>query len=188
MDVQMLGAWGEFLGGIAGVVAAVGVIISLLYLGRQVQQSTHMTRIQLVHDSMLANQATQVALAGENPSRSWSKAIFAPESLTDEDLLVLDLIFKANWSRAVRIELMETMGLTIFDANAPAQVILHEYMGNEFGVAWWRKRSGTSLQQGSRVAEIIDQQLAERPGHGGTQKRYLEGIRDSILQGTRHPI
>ena len=182
MDIQVLGGLGEFLGGIAGVVAAVGVIISLLYLARQVQQSTHMTRIQLVHDSMLANQTMQIALAGANPSKSWARAIFDPTSLTDEDLLVLDLIMKANWSRATRIDLMESMGLSIFDANAPAQVITGEYLGNAFASAWWEARSGALLQQGSRVAEIIEEELSKRPAHSGAHKKQLERIREALEQ------
>ena len=40
MEIQALGAWGEFLGGIGGLVAAVGVIATLLYLARQIQQNT----------------------------------------------------------------------------------------------------------------------------------------------------
>ncbi len=40
MNIQVIGAWGELLGGIAGIVAAVGVIVTLLYLARQIQQNT----------------------------------------------------------------------------------------------------------------------------------------------------
>ena len=40
MDIQSLGAWGEFLGGISGILAAIGVISTLLYLARQIQQNT----------------------------------------------------------------------------------------------------------------------------------------------------
>ena len=40
MDMQVLGAWGEFLGGIGGMVAAIGVIATLLYLARQIHQNT----------------------------------------------------------------------------------------------------------------------------------------------------
>jgi hypothetical protein len=38
MDVQVLGAWGEFLGGVAGVVASVGVIGSLIFVGIQLRE------------------------------------------------------------------------------------------------------------------------------------------------------
>ncbi len=40
MDIQVLGAWGEFIGGVSGILAAVGVIVTLLYLARQVQDNT----------------------------------------------------------------------------------------------------------------------------------------------------
>ena len=42
MDIQELGAWGEFLGGIGGLVAALGVIATLIYLARQIFQNTKM--------------------------------------------------------------------------------------------------------------------------------------------------
>ena len=40
MAVQELAAWGEFVGGIGGLLAAIAVIASLLYLGRQLRQTT----------------------------------------------------------------------------------------------------------------------------------------------------
>ena len=40
MDIQAIAAWGELFGGIGGVVAGVGVIATLLYLARQIQQNT----------------------------------------------------------------------------------------------------------------------------------------------------
>jgi len=40
MDIQLIGAWGELIGGISGLVAALGVIATLLYLARQIQQNT----------------------------------------------------------------------------------------------------------------------------------------------------
>ena len=39
MNIQDLGAWGELLGGIGGVIAALGVIVTLLYLARQVREN-----------------------------------------------------------------------------------------------------------------------------------------------------
>lgn len=40
MDIQVIAAWGELAGGISGVVAAIGVIATLLYLARQVRDNT----------------------------------------------------------------------------------------------------------------------------------------------------
>lgn len=40
MDVQHLAAWGEFIGGISGSIAAIAVVASLIYVGVQLRQST----------------------------------------------------------------------------------------------------------------------------------------------------
>lgn len=54
MDIQTMGAWGELLGGISGTVAALAVILSLLYLVRQIKQNTDQTRAQVAHGLMTA--------------------------------------------------------------------------------------------------------------------------------------
>lgn len=41
MDIQELAAWGELIGGIGGFLAAIAVIVSLLYLARQLSQHTN---------------------------------------------------------------------------------------------------------------------------------------------------
>jgi hypothetical protein len=40
MEIQELGAWGELIGGVASVVAAIAVVATLIYLARQIQQNT----------------------------------------------------------------------------------------------------------------------------------------------------
>ena len=54
MELEIIAAWGEFLGGIAGVVAAIGVIATLLYLTRQIRQNTVQIRTQVAHGVMTA--------------------------------------------------------------------------------------------------------------------------------------
>ena len=57
MDIQVLGAWGELLGGVAGIVAAAGVIATLLYLARQVQQNTKSVQSSAYAACMAGNAA-----------------------------------------------------------------------------------------------------------------------------------
>lgn len=67
MDIQVLGAWGEFLGGVASLVAAVGVIGSLVFVGLQVKQNTGATQAttrQAVYDSYV----TQMSIGVDNPT------------------------------------------------------------------------------------------------------------------------
>ena len=45
MDIQTLGAWGEFIGGIGGMVAAVAVIASLVFVGMQIRASVRQASV-----------------------------------------------------------------------------------------------------------------------------------------------
>jgi hypothetical protein len=45
MDLQSLAAWGEFLGGIGGVVAAFAVVASLIFVGIQIRASVRQSRV-----------------------------------------------------------------------------------------------------------------------------------------------
>lgn len=44
MELEQIGAWGELVGGIAGVFAAVGVMATLFYLARQISESVGLAR------------------------------------------------------------------------------------------------------------------------------------------------
>ena len=45
MDIQVLGAWGELIGGISGLVAALAVVGSLVFVGVQVRTNTATIRV-----------------------------------------------------------------------------------------------------------------------------------------------
>ena len=45
MDLQTLAALGEFLGGVGGLVAAVGVIASLVFVGMQIRASVRQASV-----------------------------------------------------------------------------------------------------------------------------------------------
>ena len=44
MEIETLAAWGELIGGVAGVFAALGVIATLFYFGRQISQSVQVAK------------------------------------------------------------------------------------------------------------------------------------------------
>ena len=48
MDIQTMAAWGELLGGISGLIAAVGGIATLLYLAIQLRQNTEAVRTSTI--------------------------------------------------------------------------------------------------------------------------------------------
>ena len=172
MDSSRLNNWLSIGGNL-------GLLAGLVLVAFQISQNSELTRIQLVHDSWLANQMMQLALAGENPSASWAKAIVAPETMTDEDLVVLDWIMKANWSRAARIDAMEDLGLQTFNPQAPALVTVEEYLGNAFGKAWWDTGRRFPIP---RVEQVVQLELARRPDHDQHHKKRLDQIKRLLME------
>jgi hypothetical protein len=61
MDIQTVSAWGELLGGIGGLVAGLGVIITLIYLARQIQQNTRSMQSTAYAACMQANAAVHTS-------------------------------------------------------------------------------------------------------------------------------
>jgi hypothetical protein len=57
MPIEELGAWGELLGGIAGIVAAIGVMGTLLYLAVQVKANT--AQVELARTSTMTASSRQ---------------------------------------------------------------------------------------------------------------------------------
>ncbi len=45
MDIHVLGAWGEFLGGIGGLIAAAAIVGSLIFVGLQLRESTRQATV-----------------------------------------------------------------------------------------------------------------------------------------------
>ena len=86
MDIHTMGAWGELLGGISGTVAAFGVILTLLYLARQIHQNTDHVRAQVAHGLMTAlrDQGIPVRESKET-SEMYYRALAGLEDLTDSE-------------------------------------------------------------------------------------------------------
>ena len=85
MDINVIGAWGEFLGGISGLVAAVGVIFTLLYLARQIHQNTDQARAQIAHGLMTALRAQGEVLKREAEAELYFKGLFEPDALSERE-------------------------------------------------------------------------------------------------------
>ena len=66
MDIQLLGAWGEFIGGISGFVSAVAVIASLIFVGLQIRQHSAAVRSSTRSDIARSQLEINLLLA-QNP-------------------------------------------------------------------------------------------------------------------------
>jgi hypothetical protein len=84
MDIQTIGAWGEILGGVSGTVAAFGVILTLLYLARQIHQNTDHVRAQVAHGLMTAlREQGDAVKQSKETADMYYRAWVGLENLTD---------------------------------------------------------------------------------------------------------
>ena len=88
MDIQLLGAWGEFIGGISGFVSAVAIIASLIFIGLQIRQ--HSAAVRSSTRSEIARSQLEInLLLAKNPDILTAMlALVRGEELTDRDRLV----------------------------------------------------------------------------------------------------
>jgi hypothetical protein len=170
MDLSKVGNWLQVLGNI-------GLIAGLALVAIQINQNTQLARIQLIHDSMLANQNMHLVLAGENPGTVWSKAIFEPEMLSDEEMVVADRILRANWARVMRLDVLYQLGFDLFDPTAVAAVTVFDYLGTEFSMAWWYD---PSQAPNPTYAKTMNEILESLPNHSTYEKDRLNRIREKI--------
>lgn len=66
------------------VVANIGILLGLILVGLQIQQSSHLTRGALFFSSHIDGwQAIDLSDKSENFSKTFAKAVLEPERLTD---------------------------------------------------------------------------------------------------------
>ena len=99
MDIEILAAWGEFIGGISGVVSALAMIASLVFVGLQVRQHTRAVRSSTRSEIALSQVDTNYRLA-ENPALlAAGYGLLKGDDLSPEDRLaggqVLSGVFRA---------------------------------------------------------------------------------------------
>lgn len=88
MDIQLLGAWGEFIGGVSGFVSAVAVIASLIFIGLQIRQ--HSGAVRSSTRSEIARSQLEInLLLAQNPDiLNAMLALVRGEDITDRERVV----------------------------------------------------------------------------------------------------
>lgn len=129
MDLSDLNSW-------LGIIANVGVIAGLVLVALQIRQNTEITKAQVANDWFLADMQLELAMMGEDPARSWAKAVFSPEDIDRYDAAVLDRYFNFGLVQVQRLERMHELGMA--DERWKERVnYLRWHLGNEVGRKWW---------------------------------------------------
>lgn len=88
MDIQLLGAWGEFIGGISGFVSAVAVIASLIFIGLQIRQHSGAVRSSTRSDIARSQLEINLLLAQNPDILTAMFALTTGEEISDRDRAV----------------------------------------------------------------------------------------------------
>lgn len=118
------------------VVANLGVIIGLILVAVQIKQNTDITKAQITNDYFLADMELELKMMGDNPVTAYTKAIYRPDELNEEDRAIMDRYYNFGLVQIQRLEEMRKYGLAEKDLTERL-AYLSWHLGNEPGRRWW---------------------------------------------------
>jgi hypothetical protein len=138
--------------------ANVGVIGGLLLVAVQINQNTEITKAQLANDYYIADMQLELSMMGDNPAKSWVKAVYSSGELTQEDAAVVDRYFNYGIVQILRLLKMRELGLADEDWVKNRISYLDWHLGNEVGQRWWTFSKKTYAKD---FVQMIDDDLAQ---------------------------
>ena len=148
MDSKKIGRW-------LTLAANIGVIAGLVLVAVQINQNTEIMKAQIANDYYLADMALELAMMGEDPAHSWSKAVYTPDELTSKDAVILDRYFNYGLVQIHRLQEMDEMGMA-HEGWQERINYLNWHLGNEAGRRWWEQvKSGYSDDFRTQVDAIL---------------------------------
>jgi hypothetical protein len=150
MNSDRISRWSNTLSNIA-------LVGGLVLVAIQIRQNTAITRAQLLNDYYLADMQLELAMMGDDPAASFTRAVFDPGALTEYDAAVLDRYFNYGVVQVRRLRQMDELGLA--DEGWQVRIdYLRWHLGNEAGRRWWSQTRRDDA--GDDVVAAIDSVLA----------------------------
>ena len=142
--------------------ANVGVLGGLILVAFQINQNTQIAKAQITNDYYLADMELELAMMGDNPAISWTKAVYTPNDLTKEDAAVIDRYFNYGLVQIQRLQKMHELGLAGDDWENRIDY-LSWHLGNEVGRRWW---AYMKIGAPDEFVQTVDEILAPRDHSG----------------------
>jgi hypothetical protein len=143
--------------------ANIGILLGLLLVAIQIRQGTDIAKAQIENDFYLADLQLELAMMGEQPQKSWIKAVYAPEEMTKEDAAVVDRYLNYNFIQLGRLERMRELGLS---TDADRVGILEWHLGNEVARRWWafnKKVDSYTSELKVKIDEVLERAPSKNP-------------------------
>ncbi|MCG8414769.1 MAG: hypothetical protein MI746_11180 [Pseudomonadales bacterium] len=141
---------------IAHLVTVLSVLAGVGFVVWELEQNRELVRLEMFSEGTIANRQSTLSQAGENPAVVLAKACEASESLSVEDLIILDFVFNETMETINRMRLLE-QGL--YPANAWRGLLLESRFSFIFsmpaGRAWWQSRDTPAV-----IKDPVDAYLA----------------------------
>ena len=146
------------LGQYVATLANFGVLCGLILVAIQINQSTGIARAQLENDYYLADMELELSMMGDSPVDAWTKAVYAPETITPQDAAILDRYFNFGVVQVRRLAEMRKAGLAKDEVLVEKITYLKWHLGNEIGKRWWTQYKATETND--EIIQEIDRALA----------------------------
>ena len=119
----------------------VAVVVGVVFVLWELAQNRELVRLEMFSEGTIANRATTVSFAGENPAVVLAKACEGTEELTTEDYIILNFVFNETMESISRMRLLEN-GLYPEEA-WQGNLIVSRFsfiFSMPAGRAWWETR------------------------------------------------
>jgi len=163
------------------IVSALAILIGIGLVVWELKQSRDLMRSQLISDSLITAEQTNVALMGEDPMSAISRFCTSDELLTDKDFRIVNLYLQTKFLQVSRqIEINKASGL--YDEKEWQRLATFQFAnigGLEFGKWWWAEvREGYKVLQPELTAlgdKIVNE--TTEVGCASFYNRYKERFR-----------
>ncbi len=166
MSAQTLSNWFQ-------VGASLAVVFSIGLLVFELEQQRELAQAQFIVEAQGLRMATDVAVLGEEMGSVLSRACFTPETLTEDDLIKLDMYFTLRLAGIATLLDAETLGGAERPTwNRRLKTDFVKIWGYEIGQAWWRDQKGWNPQIRQVASELEAQGRLEDPRWCGQGEFY----------------
>ncbi len=152
----------------------IAVVIGLVLLIFELNQSRNLTRAQIVDATYDAVVSRNLALIGEKPEEAFAKSVFAPDELTQSEAVVLSQFYTAllvSWLRN-----KDERGIGYFGQGFESVISTEAYFLNtEPGRRWWASvRPFTDPE----IAKSVDSALSKMSSEG--QREMVQAVMGTL--------
>lgn len=148
----------------------IALILGLALVWIELRQSKELALAELTSQGYSEVIENARATMGENPAVAISKSCFNPDSLTGEDLVVLDALYRAQVSQIERLRVLEVVA----DFGVPWRQFTPQLLGvilsTDYG-QWWFDRN---FSNDPELVLIKEQVLASSPSCAEFYQGYTD--------------